>query len=192
MRIISIFQECKNFNLLIFHCFHLVFFLHSLKGNKRKTMNILIDCQQRLLNETVRTFIRQCRPQWKCVMASMDDDTVQYDAVICAGPNTTIFNNVTYMFDVTRHSLCTMLSCLENGVAASVSGRRINDKKEFFSEREGQVLFYLRQGASNKEIARSLGLQTATIKLHVRNICRKMGARNRTQAALIAQRSSIN
>lgn len=53
--------------------------------------------------------------------------------------------------------------------------------------REQDVLVYLSQGASNKEIARELGLQVVTIKLHVRGICKKLDAKNRTQAALRAK-----
>lgn len=53
--------------------------------------------------------------------------------------------------------------------------------------REREVLSFLMKGMSNKEIARSLGLQEVTIKLHVRGICRKLKAKNRTQAVLIAQ-----
>jgi len=53
--------------------------------------------------------------------------------------------------------------------------------------REKEVLGYLVQGASNKEIARALDLQVVTVKLHVRGICRKLGAKNRTQAALKAR-----
>ena len=52
--------------------------------------------------------------------------------------------------------------------------------------REREVLDLLTKGLSNKEIARLLELQEVTIKLHVRGICRKLGAKNRTQAALRA------
>lgn len=54
--------------------------------------------------------------------------------------------------------------------------------------REKDVLTWLLRGASNKDIARALGLQVVTVKLHVRGICRKLGAENRTQAALKAQK----
>ena len=55
------------------------------------------------------------------------------------------------------------------------------------STREQQVLRGLCKGQSNKEIARDLELQEVTIKLHVRTLCRKLNAKNRTQAALIAK-----
>jgi DNA-binding NarL/FixJ family response regulator len=53
--------------------------------------------------------------------------------------------------------------------------------------RESEVLSYLGRGASNKEIASALDLQVVTVKLHVRGICRKLSAKNRTQAALRAR-----
>ena len=59
------------------------------------------------------------------------------------------------------------------------------------SPRELEVLSYLIRGDANKEIANKLDLQVVTIKLHVRGICRKLGAKNRTQAALIAQECDL-
>ena len=53
--------------------------------------------------------------------------------------------------------------------------------------RETQVLRGLSEGRSNKDIARDLGLHEVTIKLHVKTLCRKLDARNRTQAAMIAR-----
>ncbi len=53
--------------------------------------------------------------------------------------------------------------------------------------RERGVLDWLRQGKSNKEVARKLRLCEATVKVHVRHIMRKLGASNRTQVALIAE-----
>jgi two-component system nitrate/nitrite response regulator NarL len=50
--------------------------------------------------------------------------------------------------------------------------------------RENDVLICLCRGQSNKDIARNLGLQDVTVKLHVRSICRKLEVTNRTQAVL--------
>jgi DNA-binding NarL/FixJ family response regulator len=55
------------------------------------------------------------------------------------------------------------------------------------SPREVEVLARLCSGKANKEIARDLSLREPTIKLHVKTICRKLEARNRTHAAMIAR-----
>jgi two-component system, NarL family, nitrate/nitrite response regulator NarL len=54
------------------------------------------------------------------------------------------------------------------------------------SVREGEILGDLMEGATNKVIARKLGLTEATVKVHVKAILRKTGAKNRTQAAMWA------
>jgi DNA-binding NarL/FixJ family response regulator len=59
------------------------------------------------------------------------------------------------------------------------------------SPRERQVLAGLCAGQANKEIARDLALREPTIKLHVKLICRKLGARNRTHAAMIARERAL-
>jgi len=50
--------------------------------------------------------------------------------------------------------------------------------------RQLDVLALLREGKSNKLIARELSMCESTVKVHVRQIMRKLGAANRTQAAL--------
>ncbi|MFP1644771.1 response regulator [Pontitalea aquivivens] len=56
-----------------------------------------------------------------------------------------------------------------------------------FTPREMRVLQGICEGKANKVIAADLGLQEVTIKLHVKSVCRKLGARNRTHAAMIAR-----
>jgi DNA-binding NarL/FixJ family response regulator len=55
---------------------------------------------------------------------------------------------------------------------------------EVLTPRELEVAAMLVKGASNKEIARALELQEVTVKLHVRNLCRKLETKNRTQIAV--------
>jgi DNA-binding NarL/FixJ family response regulator len=54
--------------------------------------------------------------------------------------------------------------------------------------RQRDVLAQLQQGKANKIIAHELGMSESTAKVHIRNIMRKMGATNRTQAAFNALR----
>lgn len=62
---------------------------------------------------------------------------------------------------------------------------------ETLSAREMEVLAGLCRGQSNKEIARDIGVQEVTVKLHVKTLCRKLAARNRTQAAIIAKDAGL-
>lgn len=57
------------------------------------------------------------------------------------------------------------------------------------SRREGEILVLLVEGRTNKEIAIALELQEITIKVHLRNVYRKIGAANRAQAVRIAMSS---
>jgi DNA-binding NarL/FixJ family response regulator len=53
--------------------------------------------------------------------------------------------------------------------------------------RQREVLAFVAEGKSNKEIARELKIAEATVKIHVAAIARVLGARNRALAALKAQ-----
>jgi DNA-binding CsgD family transcriptional regulator len=59
------------------------------------------------------------------------------------------------------------------------------------SPREHEVLALLAEGASNKEIARALGLTIHTIKFHVASLTEKLGARSRVEAVAIAIRAGL-
>ena len=59
------------------------------------------------------------------------------------------------------------------------------------SARENEVLALLCEGASNKTIARALGLSVHTVKFHVASLNDKLGAKNRFEAITIAVRSGL-
>ena len=59
-----------------------------------------------------------------------------------------------------------------------------------FTPRQADVLTLLAKGMSNKEITRHLDLAESTVKIHVAAIFRELGARNRTQAVVLAQKLS--
>ena len=62
---------------------------------------------------------------------------------------------------------------------------------EPLSERELEILRWIAQGASNKEIAGKLFLAEGTVKNHVTNILGKLAVRDRTQAAIKAKDSGL-
>ncbi len=68
----------------------------------------------------------------------------------------------------------------------SASADQDGQKSRLLTERQIEVHMLLKQGKSNKVIARELSMRESTVKVHVRHIMRKLGAANRTQAALCA------
>jgi len=69
--------------------------------------------------------------------------------------------------------------------------RAVETPPSGLSPRELEVLAGLCAGHANKEIARELNLREPTIKLHVKTICRKLDAKNRTHAAMIARERAL-
>jgi DNA-binding NarL/FixJ family response regulator len=61
-----------------------------------------------------------------------------------------------------------------------------------FTERQNAVLICLCQGDPNKVIGRKLGMTETTVKVHVREIMRKLGVSNRTQVAIAAGRGGVS
>ena len=55
-----------------------------------------------------------------------------------------------------------------------------------FTPRQTAVIEALRKGKANKIIAYELNMRESTVKVHVRNIMKKLKARNRTEVAYIA------
>ncbi len=53
------------------------------------------------------------------------------------------------------------------------------------SDREREVLKFVVQGRSNKEIARRIGVEISTVKSHLHNAFEKIGVQDRTQAAVL-------
>ena len=65
------------------------------------------------------------------------------------------------------------------------------DVEAGLSPREGEILREIVQGASNKEIARRLGIAETTVKIHVQHILRKLGLSSRVQVAVWASERGI-
>ena len=76
-------------------------------------------------------------------------------------------------------------------IGAAAQSRRLRDlpasaAAHGLSGREWLILTKLIDGATNKSIANELGICEATVKVHLRTCFRKVGAKNRTQAAIWA------
>jgi DNA-binding NarL/FixJ family response regulator len=70
-----------------------------------------------------------------------------------------------------------------SGEASSPQKRRL---AELFTKRQAAVVQALQHGKANKQIAYELNMREGTVKVHVRNIMRKLKAKNRTEVAVLA------
>ncbi|MBS0525344.1 MAG: response regulator transcription factor [Proteobacteria bacterium] len=79
---------------------------------------------------------------------------------------------------------------LEEGNANVQHAAGADSKTINLTTRQKSVLERLSRGEANKAIARKLGIREATVKVHVRQIMRKLGVANRTQVAILSATGS--
>ena len=70
-------------------------------------------------------------------------------------------------------------------VAALAGGPDSNLGQTHLSHREREIVRLIGRGLSNKEIARDLGVEIATVKNHVHNILNKLRVHRRSDAAAL-------
>lgn len=71
--------------------------------------------------------------------------------------------------------------------AAAAAGGGSLRERYGLTRRQLEILEHLGTGASNRQIAATLGLSESTVKIHLHRVMRQLGAANRTAAALIAR-----
>ncbi len=82
-------------------------------------------------------------------------------------------------------------SVLQPSPASVVQDTRHIGLSKTLTHRQNQVLNLVAQGLSNKQIAYEMGVSEATVKLHINALLRSVGATNRTQAVVMAQKMGI-
>ena len=75
------------------------------------------------------------------------------------------------------------------GAAYASSGQGL-PRPTPITEREREILLWVRDGLSNQQISEKLGISALTVKNHVQKILRKLGAANRAQA--VAKAMTMN
>jgi two-component system NarL family response regulator len=92
--------------------------------------------------------------------------------------------------DVFREELLAAIRAVHSGrrhIPANVAGRLAERMGgEDLTEREIEVLRLVASGKSNREIGDALLIAEGTVKAHVNNILNKLGANDRTHAAMLA------
>lgn len=138
--------------------------------------------------------VKRTLPESPCVVLS--DSHESDEAIVAARAGMQAFLTTAMQPAIVRQALAFVLAggtyfpreALLAPKSGVTNGGRIADIAHAgLTTRQSEVVERLRYGKSNKVIARELNMQEATVKVHVRQIMRKMGAANRTQVALLAQ-----
>jgi len=166
---------------------------------------ILMDIKMKGVNgiNTAREILNQ-KPQTKIIFLTVFEDTESIRQALQSGASGYILKHVS------REKLIETIKRVFQGetvIDQSVFHQIVSDyarlskkvleKKQEEKEknieltpREQEILFHLVKGLTNKEISAATNLAVDTVKTHLRNIFRKLGVKNRTQAISIALKLS--
>jgi DNA-binding NarL/FixJ family response regulator len=89
--------------------------------------------------------------------------------------------------DATAEQIAAALEAVSVGLLVRAPSRAFAELRdasahELLTPRELQVLAAISDGASNKTIARQLGISLHTVKFHIESVFRKLGVRSRAEA----------
>jgi DNA-binding NarL/FixJ family response regulator len=128
--------------------------------------------------------LRERHPDVATVVVSATDDPATIDAAFRRGAAAYALKSVNPL-DLPA----TVRQAVEGSVFRpdrSAGGTLEPSRATGLSEKEAVVLAELAKGHSNREIARTLWLSEQTVKFHLRNVYRKLGVANRTDALRLA------
>ncbi len=77
-------------------------------------------------------------------------------------------------------------------VARSLQSNTGTNPIESLTQREFEILRSIASGNSNKVIAKNLGITEGTVKVHVKNMLRKLGLKTRVEAAVWAVEQNVS
>ena len=144
--------------------------------------------------------LRQAAPSARIVMLTVSEDEADLAAALRAGACGYLLKTIEgdalvsaiqramRGASVVSEEMTDKLVAAVRGAAAPAPGDApaAPSPLEQLSPREREILRGIARGASNKEIARELGIAETTVKIHVQHVLRKLGFSSRVQAAVAA------
>ncbi|MEW6325561.1 MAG: response regulator transcription factor [Nitrospirota bacterium] len=146
--------------------------------------------------------IRDVLPETRIIMLTVSDEDEDLFAAVKAGARGYLLKNVEPEQLVTAiHLLARGEPVIPHAMASKLlteftsmahrADRPPEVKTTPLTPRETEILQWLAKGHSNKEIAAQLNISDQTVKIHLRNIMKKLHMNSRVQAAVYAYREGL-
>ncbi len=117
-------------------------------------------------------------------------DTGNFDAFVCAYRAVPVLlDGLANAEDADFSPLTKLIVSVDPSLGAKCGlhrSIRASQDNEPLTPREHEVLELIRQGLSNRQIARTLWISESTVKVHVHHVLAKMNVRSRTEAAALS------
>ena len=143
----------------------------------------------RLTGPEVVASIRRETPDARLMILSVHDSEEAVWRAVEAGASGYVLKSAR------REDLITAIRAVAAGgefFPPAIAARlRARQARTSLTARENDVLACVVEGLANKEIAGRLGLAEPTVKMHLGSLFEKLGARDRTQAAMLAVRRGL-
>jgi two-component system NarL family response regulator len=146
--------------------------------------------------------IRELLPETRIIMLTVSDEDGDLFAAVKAGANGYLLKSVEpEQLIKAIHLLIKGEPVISHAMASKLLGefRAMAKKAEQppepapapLTDRETEILQLLSKGQSNKEIGSGLGISENTVKIHLKNILRKLHMNSRVQAAVYAHQHGL-
>ncbi len=136
--------------------------------------------------------LKEAAPQARVVMLTVSEDAEDLMTCLRAGATGYLLKNIdgTELVEAIRRAArgeSAMSAPMTDKLVRSVTAPAAETPaRSLLSPREQDILKLVAAGASNKEVARALGVAESTVKIHIQHILRKLGLSSRVQAAVYA------
>jgi DNA-binding NarL/FixJ family response regulator len=164
---------------------------------------ILMDVQMPVVNGIQATqAVREKSPDIRIIMLTVSEEDEDLFSAIKAGARGYLVKNiepeqlikaiqlVMKGESVIPHTMASKVLTEFSRIARKAETPSNSESKPL-TPREREILQLLGQGGSNKEIANRLCLSEQTVKIHLKNILKKLHMNNRIQAAIYAHQQGL-
>ena len=140
--------------------------------------------------------IREALPNQKLVLLTVSEANQDVSAALNAGASGYVLKGVgsKALAEILR-----VIAAGETYVSPTLAAKLLASLREagepsnpvsHLTQREMQILQFVSNGMTNKEVARKLNLQEKTVKHHMTHILAKLKVRNRTEAAMLLREAA--